>query len=168
MDLFILFFVSLFQLQSPALTVTSPDFVHDGEIPLKFSCDGEDINPALNINGIPEGTQTLVLIVEDPDVSLTRFNHWIVWNIPPQQTIAQNSIPGIQGTNTLGKNKYMGPCPPVGTHRYFFKVYALGTALQLPADTNRQRLESAMKGNILATGEIMGRYNRQFTLSSEK
>jgi Raf kinase inhibitor-like YbhB/YbcL family protein len=160
MGVFTLIFSLLFQ-SVPSLVITSPDFVNDGEIPARFACDGEEINPALNIKGIPAGTKSLVLIIEDPDGSLSTFNHWLVWNIPPAETIRQNSIPGVQGNNSLGKNSYIGPCPPAGTHRYFFKVYALSTMLNLEGDTNKRRLEEAMKGHVLARGEIVGRYNRK-------
>jgi Raf kinase inhibitor-like YbhB/YbcL family protein len=159
MHLFILLFSAL--LQSSTLTVTSPDFEHEGEIPERFTCDGEDANPAFSIQGIPQGTKSLVIIMEDPDVPLTTFSHWVVWNIPPQETIAANSIPGIQGRNSLGKSAYLGPCPPGGTHRYFFKIYALNTMLNIDEDSNKRKLEAAMENNILAKGEIMGWYHKK-------
>jgi Raf kinase inhibitor-like YbhB/YbcL family protein len=160
MDLLFILFLS-FALQTSTLEVTSPDFVNDGEIPARFACDGEGVNPALNIKGIPENAMSLALIVEDPDAPLTNFSHWLVWNIPPQETIQQNSIPGIQGNNSIGKNSYTSPCPPAGTHRYFFKVYALDTLLDLKVDANKKMLETAMQGHILSRGEIIGRYNRK-------
>jgi Raf kinase inhibitor-like YbhB/YbcL family protein len=159
MYFFILLISVLFQ--GSTLTVTSPDFVHEGEIPERFTCDGEDANPAFNIQGIPEGTKSLVIIMEDPDVPLTTFNHWVVWNIPPQENIAGNSIPGIQGRNSLGKSAYLGPCPPGGTHRYFFKVYALNSMLDIDEDSNKRKLESAMADHILAKGELMGWYHKK-------
>ena|SRR5688572_1190374 len=156
-------FISIFWLllQTQTLTVTSPDFEHEGEIPSQFTCDGDDSNPTLNIDGIPEGTKSLAIIMEDPDVPLTTFNHWIVWNIEPSETIEANSIPGVQGNNSLGKNSYLGPCPPGGTHRYFFKVYALNAMLDIDEDSKKGELEEAMKGRILAQGEIMGWYQRK-------
>jgi Raf kinase inhibitor-like YbhB/YbcL family protein len=147
--------------QPSELTITSPDFVHEGELPSRFTCDGDNANPTLNIQGIPEGTKSLAVIMEDPDVPSTTFNHWIVWNIPPQETIAENSIPGIQGNNSLGKNNYLGPCPPGGTHRYFFKVFALNSMLDIDANGNKNKLESAMQEHILAQGEIMGWYRKK-------
>jgi Raf kinase inhibitor-like YbhB/YbcL family protein len=159
MNLFVLFLLSI--LQTNTLTVTSPAFDNDGELPGKYSCDGDGINPPLNIEGIPNGTKSLVLIVEDPDVSLTTFSQWIVWNIPPQESIAENSIPGVEGNNSLGKNSYMGPCPPGGSHRYFFKVYALDALLDLNNNANRKTLEKAMENHVLAEGEIMGRYRKK-------
>jgi Raf kinase inhibitor-like YbhB/YbcL family protein len=143
------------------LAVTSPDFENGGDIPERFTCDGDDSNPNLDIAGIPTNAKSLVIIMEDPDVPLTTFNHWIVWNIPPQPTIRASSIPGIQGNNSLGKNSYIGPCPPAGTHRYFFKVYALDALLDLEADSNKRALETAMKGHVLAEGEIYGFYNKK-------
>lgn len=159
MDLFILFFSAL--LQTSTLTVTSPDFEHEGEIPERFTCDGEDANPAFNIQGIPQGTKSLVIIMEDPDVTVTTFSHWVVWNIPPQESIPANTIPGIQGRNSLGKSSYLGPCPPGGTHRYFFKIYALNSMLNIDEDSNKRKLEAAMENHILAKGEIMGWYHKK-------
>jgi Raf kinase inhibitor-like YbhB/YbcL family protein len=144
-----------------SLTVTSPDFENEGEIPERFTCDGEGTNPTLNIAGIPEGTKSLVIIMEDPDVPLTTFNHWLVWNIPPQETIQEGTKPGVQGNNSLGKNSYMAPCPPAGTHRYFFKVFALNSLLDLDDDSNKRKLEDAMKDHVLAKGELIGVYNKK-------
>jgi len=159
MYLFISIIWTLFQVST--LTVTSPDFENEGEIPARFTCDGDDSNPTLNIAGIPDGTKTLAMIMEDPDVAITTFNHWVVWNIPPNETIPGNTVPGVQGNNSLGRNSYLGPCPPGGTHRYFFKVYALNTSLDLDDNTNKHKLEEAMSGHILAQGEIMGYYNKK-------
>lgn len=143
------------------LTVTSPDFEHEGEIPERFTCDGDDTNPTLNIEGIPKRAKSLVLIVEDPDVPLTTFNHWLVWNIEPTTTIAANSVPGKQGNNSMGKNSYIGPCPPAGMHRYFFKVFALDTMLELDEDSNKRKLEEAMKDHVIGKGELIGVYNKK-------
>jgi Raf kinase inhibitor-like YbhB/YbcL family protein len=150
-----------FWFQIETLTITSPDFENGGEIPARFTCDGDDSNPTLNIQGLPEGTKSLAIIMEDPDVLTTTFNHWVVWNIPPTETIASNSIPGIQGNNSLGRNSYLGPCPPGGSHRYFFKVYALNTLLEIEDDSNKRKLEAAMSNHILAEGEIMGYYQKK-------
>lgn len=143
------------------LTITSPDFENGGEIPERFTCDGDDSNPNLDIAGLPKNAKSLVVIMEDPDVALTIFNHWLVWNIPPQETIRASSIPGIQGNNSVGKNSYIGPCPPAGSHRYFFKVYALDVMLDLEPDSNKRQLEAAMKPHVIAEGEIYGIYNRK-------
>jgi Raf kinase inhibitor-like YbhB/YbcL family protein len=155
----ILFFVMTFQ--SSPLTITSPDFENEGKLPEKFSCDGEGVNPTLQIQGLPDGTKSLVLIVEDPDVPLATFNHWLVWNIPPQDVISENTTPGIQGNNSMGKNSYSSPCPPAGMHRYFFKVYALNSMLELDGDANKKEVEQAMNGHVIAQGEIMGWYRKK-------
>jgi Raf kinase inhibitor-like YbhB/YbcL family protein len=143
------------------LKITSPVFENNGLIPSKYTCDGEDVNPPLTIDGTPEGTQSLVLIVDDPDAPMGTWDHWIVWNIPPTGIINENSIPGIEGLNDFQKKSYGGPCPPSGTHRYFFKVYALGTKLELESKARKKNVERAMEGNILAKGVIVGRYGRR-------
>ena len=158
MPLLILLF---FFLQVSSLTITSPDFEHEGELPAKFTCDGDDINPTLNVQGIPDGTKSLAIIMEDPDVPLSTFNHWVMWNIEPGEVLAAGSVRGVQGNNSIGKNFYIGPCPPAGKHRYFFKVYALNTMLDLEEDSNKHKLERAMDGHILAQGEIMGWYHKK-------
>lgn len=143
------------------LNISSAAFTAMGSIPSKYTCDGANVNPPIEISGIPEKTQSLVLIVDDPDAPRGTWDHWIVWNIPPQPNIAENSIPGLEGLNDFGKHHYGGPCPPSGTHRYFFKVYALDQMLELPANTRKGALEIAMKGHILAYGELVGRYQRE-------
>jgi len=143
------------------LIIMSPAFENNGFIPSKYTCDGEDINPALNIEGIPEGTQSLVLIVNDPDAPMGTWDHWIVWNIPPTEKIEENSVPGTEGLNDFRKHSYGGPCPPSGTHRYFFKVYALDTKPVLNPNSRKKDVEKAMKDHILAQGEIIGRYKRK-------
>jgi len=138
------------------LTVKSPVFEHNGDIPSKYTCQGEDVNPPLEIAGIPEGTVSLVLLVEDVEASRGIFVHWVVWNIDPVNRIGENSIPGIEGTNDFKKHSYGGPCPPSGTHRYFFTVYALDTILGLDSHATKQDVERAMEGHILAQGELIG------------
>lgn len=155
-------------LQPPALIVVSPDFPHEGDIPARFTCDGEDINPTLIINGIPEGTKSLTLVVEDPDAPLTTYTQWLVWNIPPAETLPENTVPGVQGINTLGKNPYRGPCPVSESQRYSFKVYALSTMLKLEPDAKRHNVEKAMEGHILAEGELLGRYSRSLVIGKQK
>jgi Raf kinase inhibitor-like YbhB/YbcL family protein len=155
----ILFFYTW--LQQPTLVITSPDFEHEGDLPSRFTCDGDSGNPTFTIQGIPERAKSLALIMEDPDVPTTTFNHWIVWNIEPTNTIAENSVPGIEGMNSLGKTTYLGPCPVEGTHRYFFKIYALDEMLELEPDANKYKLETAMNGHVLAKGEIVGLYRKR-------
>ena len=140
------------------LAISSPAFKNGGFIPAKYTCDGDDVNPLLDIEGVPEGTQTLVLIVDDPDAPMGTWDHWIVWNIPPVERIGENSVPGIEGLNDFRKHSYGGPCPPSGTHRYFFKVYALDMKLDLDRNSRKKDVEKAMKGHILAEGEIIGLY----------
>lgn len=142
------------------LRISSPAFKMNGEIPIKYTCDGADINPPLLIEGIPEGTQSLVLIVDDPDAPGGTWDHWIVWNIPLVETIEEDSVPGTEGLNDFKKHSYGGPCPPSGTHRYFFKVYALDTTLDLPTTITKTNVEQAMVGHILAKGELIGLYTR--------
>lgn len=143
------------------LTITSPAFKKKGFIPSKYTCDGDDVSPPLNIEGLPEGTKSLVLIVDDPDAPIGTWDHWIVWNIPPLEKIEENSVPGIEGVNDFRKHSYGGPCPPSGTHRYFFKVYALDTKLVLNPNSRKKNVERAMEGHMLAKGEIIGVYNRR-------
>jgi hypothetical protein len=143
------------------LSVKSPAFESGKPIPKKYSCDGKDINPPLTIEGTPKDAKTLVLAVDDPDAPSGTFDHWIVWNIPAQTgKIAENSVPGKEGVNSARQNSYMGPCPPSGTHRYFFKVYALDAELNLGLTSKKKDVEKAMQGHILAKGELMGVYSR--------
>ncbi len=143
-----------------ALKVTSSAFENNGKIPSRYTCDGENISPPLNIEGIPEGTESLVLIVDDPDAPRGNWDHWIVWNIQPKRDIEEGSVPGVEGMNDFRKNSYGGPCPPSGTHRYFFKVYALDTHLDLTKDSTKSIVEKAMQNHILAKGELVGLYSR--------
>jgi len=143
------------------LTITSPAFENNKLIPSKYTCDGDNVNPPLNIEGIPEETKSLVLIVDDPDAPMGTWDHWIVWNIPPTNKIEENSIPGTEGLNDFRKHSYGGPCPPSRTHRYFFKVYALDTKLDLDPNSRKKDVEKAMKDHILAKGELVGLYRRR-------
>ena len=142
------------------LTVKSPAFEKNKLIPSKYTCDGEEVSPPLIVEGIPEKTKSLALIMEDPDAPAGLFIHWLVWNIPPTNEIQENSVPGTEGLNTNKKNSYHGPCPPGGTHRYYFKVYALGTHLNLGTFSDKEVLENAMQNHILAYGELIGLYRR--------
>ena len=142
------------------LTVKSPAFENNKLIPSKYTCDGEEVSPPLTVEGIPKKTKSLSLIMEDPDAPAGLFIHWLVWNIPPTDKIQENSIPGTEGLNTNKKNSYHGPCPPGGTHRYYFKVYALDTLLKLGALSDKEVLENAMQNHILAYGELIGLYRR--------
>ncbi|HEY8512532.1 MAG TPA: YbhB/YbcL family Raf kinase inhibitor-like protein [Cyclobacteriaceae bacterium] len=143
------------------LTITSTAFNQRGRIPRKYTCDGDNVNPPLTIEGTPTNAKSLVLIVDDPDAPGGTWDHWVVWDIPPVTEILENSVPGTQGMNDSGRERYSGPCPPPGTHRYFFKVYALDTLLGLDASSTKHAVEEAMKGHILAKGELMGTYSRE-------
>jgi len=145
------------------IKITSPEFSHHGIIPPKYTCDGEDINPPLLIEEVPGEAKSLVLIVDDFDAPAGTWVHWLVWNINPKvREIAENSVPtdGVLGINDFGKLEYGGPCPPGGTHRYFFKIYALDTILDLPKGAKKDELEKAMANHILDRGELMAKYSR--------
>jgi len=140
------------------LTIKSPAFKDKGFIPLKYTCDGANVNPELSIDNLPNETKSLALIVDDPDAPMGSYVHWIMWNIPPKNKIEEDSAPGIEGKNQKGRNKYSGPCPPSVIHNYHFRIYALDTELDLPLDSDKQKLITAMEGHILGTGEIVGLY----------
>jgi len=145
------------------MKITSSAFQQGGNIPSKFSCDGANTNPPLQISDVPPEAKSLVLIVDDPDAPSGLFTHWAIWNISPQtSTIAEGSTPkGVQGANDFGKSAYGGPCPPSGAHRYYFKIFALDRELDLPSGAKRSQLDAAMKGHVVAQGELMGRYARK-------
>lgn len=145
------------------MQIESINFKNGEGIPSKYTCDGQNINPQLSIIGIPEGTKSLALIMEDPDATKGNFVHWVLWNIPSDISIIdENSIPdkSSEGINGAGKSGYMGPCPPFGNHRYFFKVFALDSLLTLYSDTDAQKLEKEMEGHILDRAYLMGTYER--------
>lgn len=145
------------------IKVTSSAFQEGGNIPSKFTCDVSDTSPPLQIAGVPSGAKSLVLIVDDPDAPGGLFTHWLAWNIPPQTgSIAEGSAPkGVQGANDFGKSGYRGPCPPPGTHRYSFKIFALDRELELRSGAKRSQVDAAMKGHVIAQGELIGRYARK-------
>lgn len=155
------------------MKLTSLVFEHDGKIPSKYTCDGENINPPLKISTVPKKAKSLVLIIDDPDIpqevkslrGIEIFDHWILFNIDPTITeIAENSAPGIQGVNSKGENKYTGPCPPSQfepkEHRYFFTLYALDIKLNLAKDKTKAEVKNAMEGHLLEKTELIGRYRR--------
>lgn len=144
------------------MKITSSAFQEGANIPSKFTCDGADTSPPLQIADIPSGAKSLALIVDDPDAPGGLFTHWTVWNIPPQTSaVGEGSAPkGVQGTNDFGKSGYGGPCPPSGTHRYYFKIFALDRELDLPFGAKRGPVNEALKGHVIAQGELMGRYSR--------
>jgi len=146
------------------MQITSPVFEKNGFIPKKYTCDGEDINPQLLITEVPANAKSLALIVDDPDAPAGTWVHWVVWNIDPHShDIKENSLPkgASQGLNDFRQHNYGGPCPPSGTHRYFFKLYALDTMLTLKSDSMKARVEKAMEGHIIAETQIIGLYKRR-------
>ena len=141
------------------LVVASSAFNEGGLIPSQFTCDGENINPPIDIKDIPGEAKCLALIVDDPDAPRGDWVHWLVWNIPVTHHISENKVHGIQGQNDFKQQDYRGPCPPSGTHRYFFKVYALDALLELSDTAGKQQLEKAMSEHIIGFGELVGLYS---------
>jgi len=144
------------------MELRSPAFEDGGEIPSLFTCDGSDISPPLQIGDVPKGTASLALVMDDPDAPGGTFDHWVVWNIPAQTAeIAGGTEPqGVQGRTDFGKMGYGGPCPPSGTHRYMFRLYALDTVLDLAGGSRKHEVEAAMQGHILAEARLEGKYRR--------
>jgi len=145
------------------MKITSSAFREGESIPSKFTCDGGDTSPPLQIADVPSGAKSVVLIADDPDAPGGLFNHWLIWNIPPQSSsIAEGIAPkGVQGINDFGKSGYGAPCPPSGMHRYYFRVFALDRELDLHSGAKRSQLDAAMKGHVIAQGELIGRYARK-------
>ncbi len=146
------------------LTLTSPVFDNNYDIPEKYTCDGENISPPLKINDIPDDAKSFVLIVEDPDAPGGLFTHWTMWNIPTDaEEISENSVPNgaRQGKTSFGDNKYGGPCPPSKTHRYFFKLYALDNKLDLPSDIRPEFLKEEMEEHLIANTLLIGKYKKK-------
>jgi Raf kinase inhibitor-like YbhB/YbcL family protein len=149
---------------SVTLKITSSAFQEGGEIPAKFSRNGGNVNPPLEISGTPAAAKSLVLIVDDPDAPVGLFTHWLVWNIDSKTTkIAEHSVPAgaVQGSNDFPGAGYDGPQPPSGTHRYYFKVFALDQTLDLRAGAKRKELEAAMSGHVIAQEQLMGRFTKK-------
>ncbi len=142
------------------LRITSTAFQDGGLIPSRYTCDGENVNPPIDIANIPVGAICLVLIVDDPDAPRGDWVHWLVWNMPVTHHIEENQVNGVEGMNDFRQQAYGGPCPPAGTHRYFFKVYALKSLLDLPVSSSKLQLEKAMSACIIGFGELIGMYGR--------
>lgn len=159
------------------LKITSPAFNHEQEIPSRFTCEGEDISPALQISSIPVGTKSLALIVDDPDAPdpaapKMTWVHWIVFNLSPTvqeipegfgkaQPITQVFKNAVEGKNSWDRTSFGGACPPIGSHRYYFKIYALDTVLKLDASATKDALLKAIEGHILEQAQLMGRYKKK-------
>lgn len=149
-----------------ALTLKTSAFKHGGKIPEKYTCSGEDVSPALSWYNAPEGTVSFALICDDPDApTSTPWVHWVIFNIPKTITSLSEGVKGIgiEGKNSWKNSGYGGPCPPKGhgIHRYFFKLYALDTTLNLKPKANKFNVEAAMNGHILAQAEYMGTFERK-------
>lgn len=150
-----------------AMLLTSSSFKNGSSIPRIHTCEGEDRSPELTWQNLPAKTQSLALIVDDPDAVRGNFVHWVVWNLNPTTKGLKGGIDAqasetllVQGQNGMGNQNYKGPCPPSGTHRYFFKLYALDTKLTLPKTTTKEGLLAAIEGHILGHAELMGTYEK--------
>lgn len=158
---------------NPIMKVTSQGFENQGEIPKKYTCDGEDISPALAWSSVPEGTKSFALIVDDPDAPdpaspRMTWVHWVMYNIPATvsslpEGAKENDLPKgtLHGLNDWKKTGYGGPCPPIGKHRYFHKLYALDVVLPDLKQPAKAKLEKAMEGHVLSKGELVGLYQRK-------
>jgi Raf kinase inhibitor-like YbhB/YbcL family protein len=150
------------------IKITSSAFEDGGMIPVQFTCEGKDISPPLTWENVPDGTQSIALICDDPDAPMGTWVHWVLFNLPadirglteniPPDDILQNGA--RHGKNDFRNLGYGGPCPPGGTHRYYFKIYALDRVIDLSAGTTKPRLLKEMDGHVLAEGQLMGRYKR--------
>ena len=151
-----------------ALQITSSAFSDGAMIPNRYTCDGPDVSPDLSWSGVPDGSRSLALICDDPDAPVGTWVHWVLFNIPAVETgLPAEIVPEADlhngakhGTNDFRRLGYGGPCPPGGTHRYFFKLYALDSILSLESGATKAQVEKAMEGHILAEGQLMGKYKR--------
>ena len=151
------------------IKITSSAFEDGGLIPAKYTCDGADISPPLQWDAVPEGTKSIALICDDPDAPMGTWVHWVIFGLPSETRELAENIPSDetlpsgakQGTSDFGRIGYGGPCPPSGTHRYFFKIYALDTEIDLAAGVSKRELLKAMEGHILGQGQLIGKYKRQ-------
>ncbi|MFA6600394.1 MAG: YbhB/YbcL family Raf kinase inhibitor-like protein [Candidatus Omnitrophota bacterium] len=151
------------------LKVTSDAFEEGGPIPADHTCDGRDKSPVLRWSGAPAGTQSFAIITDDPDALVGEWVHWIVYDLPPTVDMMPEGVPELgklanaekHGMNDFGRLGYGGPCPPSGTHRYIFKVYALDCMLKAPAGLKKKDLLKAMEGHILGMGQLVGTYERK-------
>jgi len=143
------------------MKLSSPAFENNAYMPAKYTCEGQGVNPPLIIKDIPAGTKSLALIADDPDAPGGMFVHWVVFDILPVSEIRENSVPGKQLINNSGSINYCSPCPPSGSHRYFFKIYALDAKLDLKEEAGKAGLEAAMQGHILDKDILVGLYKKR-------
>jgi Raf kinase inhibitor-like YbhB/YbcL family protein len=150
------------------LEIRSPSFADGGAIPSPYTCDGRNGSPELDFSGVPGGAKSLALICDDPDAPSGLWVHWVIFDLPPSTAKLPESVPtnakppagGVQGKNDFGKLGYGGPCPPSGTHRYEFKLYALDSELKLPAGASKAQVVAAMQGHVVAEAKLTGKYKR--------
>ncbi len=146
------------------MTIISPSFQEKDFIPKKFTCQGENVNPELRFGAVPEQAKSLALVMDDPDAPMGTFTHWLLWNINPKvYSISEHSVPdgAVEGKNGTSKIGHIGPCPPSGTHRYFFKLYALDAMLELSPDASKTARESAIQKHLIASAELVGLYKKE-------
>jgi len=154
-----------------SLALTSDAFKHQGAIPTRFTCEGDDLSPALQWSGVPKNARSLVLVVDDPDAPdpaapKMTWVHWVLYNLPPDSTGLSEAVKDLpkgtlEGVNDWRRTGYGGPCPPIGTHRYFHKLYALDTVLPDLGKPSKAKLEDALRGHVIAQAELMGTYRKQ-------
>jgi Raf kinase inhibitor-like YbhB/YbcL family protein len=157
------------RLHAAELEVTSPAFLNGEKIPAKYTCDDQNVSPPFQWKGLPEGVQSIALIAEDPDAPGKTWVHWVLYNLPPTISDVPENIPplkqlpacGWHGTNDFGSMGYSGPCPPSGSHRYHFKLYALDTILNLEPGASKAQVLKAAQGHILAEAQVTGVYQRK-------
>jgi Raf kinase inhibitor-like YbhB/YbcL family protein len=145
------------------MKITSPAFSDGGSIPAKYTCDGGDAIPPLRFEDVPENAAALALVMDDPDAPRGTWDHWILWNIPPQTAEVREGVPpqAVNGRNSWGRTGWGGPCPPDREHRYFFCLFALDQKLDLPPGSTKAELKAAMKGHIVDEAQLVGRYDRR-------
>lgn len=147
--------------EDTAMQLTSSAFTEGQMIPARYTCDGEDVSPPLEVDGIPDGTETLVLVMDDPDAPRGTWDHWVAYDIPVDTALPENVGPvGVSGVNSFGRTGYGGPCPPSGTHRYIFRVYALSARLGLAEGATKAAVLDAASGTVLADAQLIGLYGR--------
>jgi len=155
--------------EAVSINLTSSAFESGEMIPTKYTCDGRDVSPPLSWSGIPDSAESIALIADDPDAPGKTWVHWVLFNLPADVTSLEENVSkeatlengAVQGITDFGRHGYGGPCPPGGTHRYFFKIYALDTALDIDSNVSKSDVVNAMDGHILAKGKLMGKYQRQ-------
>ena len=177
---FIIYIIGGYTSSYAAMQLTSPAFRHlthsqnpaekynpqesdaSSYIPIRYTCNGMDTSPELTIDGVPGNAKSLVLIMDDPDAPVGTFVHWIIWNMPPDTKTLKTgqTPPGIQGMTDFRKRGYGGPCPPSGVHRYYFKLYALDTLLDINTGSGKSNVEQAIKGHIIDKAELIGLFKR--------